>query len=359
MRALAVVALSLAGLACAIGACTDLFHATTDVLTACEIDAASAGCAADASIDRGQPPTDFCAWTPVDARAHATHSCAWLGACESALGRNTFGECMIEATLAYDCSVNRAHRVTGARRALWDCLWQAKTCGDVDRCVWPRGRKPCIQGNFTACGSEGNDDVRIECHGTGDAMGAENCALWGQACSYDGNQAACAGDRDAGLACTQSGCFGSGIHWCADGGDVGIDCASLGNRCQVSDAGPWAACVPSEAGAPCGPTTAAACTAGGVATTCATGATETIDCAALLGGPGACAAGDLSSPFDWTGACRKSPPDCTADSCNGSEVVSCARGTSFIVNCAREGLGPCAIVSTNVGAEQRAACGRP
>jgi hypothetical protein len=60
----------------------DVFHSTGDVLTACEIDATTRGCATAGKLDamaiEGGVP-DFCSWTPDQARQHA-HACAWLGA---------------------------------------------------------------------------------------------------------------------------------------------------------------------------------------------------------------------------------------------------------------------------------------
>src|SRR5579859_2135295 len=101
-------------------ACFDLFHSTDDVLPLCLLDAGAPGCqgSLDAAAD-ATPAADFCAWDRETARGHARHACAWLGACQSPLGRNAFGECMVQALLAYDCAANPHHRSKGEARRLW------------------------------------------------------------------------------------------------------------------------------------------------------------------------------------------------------------------------------------------------
>src|SRR5579862_5540965 len=74
-------------------ACSDLFHSTTDLLTACQLDAQTPGCSAetgaDANPEANTGVTDFCAsFTPAEARLHAQNACAWLGACETPMGDN-------------------------------------------------------------------------------------------------------------------------------------------------------------------------------------------------------------------------------------------------------------------------------
>jgi hypothetical protein len=106
------------------------------------------------------------------------------------------------------------------------------------------------------------------------------------------------------------------------------------------------------------PDASAACT-GGVAYSCPSGVLEQIDCTALLKTDG-CTSMPLSSPFDWTSACMVSPPTCTADSClDASTLLACERGTTFSVDCAEAGLGPCRMVATDVGSAMHAACSPP
>ena len=136
------------GLAAAIAAsaglvaCFDLFHSTAGLHDACDLDAAA--CADDAaSPDAAPAGTDFCSWSPAQARDNATHACAWLGACESPLGHDAFGPCMVDALLAYDCTANPNHPSRGKGHTFWDCLWQVGSCADVTACVFPGGAPTC------------------------------------------------------------------------------------------------------------------------------------------------------------------------------------------------------------------------
>ena len=359
----------------ALAACFDLFHSTSDVRTACTLDAGTPGCFDAASAATTQPdasPTDFCAWTADQARDHAQHACAWLGACETPMGGNAFGACMVQALLAYDCRANPDHRVKGKARAIWDCLWQVNHCSDVESCIVPGGRPQCVPSeSYTACGvgggdaTAGNADVRFVCADGGgshpDAYG-ENCALWSQTCLTTGPAAFCGGP--AGTACGGAGaCLGnprSQLQWCVDGGDIGIDCADNGGQFCVGfpDSGsPWLACaVESDAGA-CTPDPSAFCM-NGVGLSCPTGSLEAIDCASILRADAGCQPGALSPPFDWTSPCAVVPPACT-ESCNGASLTGCARGAAFTLECSAENLGPCHLVTTDLGAAQHAACAPP
>jgi hypothetical protein len=383
MRAPAVATLSVvsAMLGAGLVACFDLLHSTRDVLTACEIDSHAANCGADASTDASPAAvladagTDFCGWSSQRARSNAQHACAWLGACETPMGRNAFGSCMFQALLSYDCGANPNHRGKGKAHDLWDCLWQVTSCGDVEACVFPLGPEVCgSPGDYTACGTRTNSatsnfDVRIECVDAGTPPGnahGENCALWGQTCADDGGIGACAGER--GLECAR-GCFGPNateLRWCVDGGDLGIDCASNGaQRCDVfpdagADTGPdastrWVACVAETDAAPCAPDASAACV-NGIASSCSSGQIETIDCARILQSDAGCRPGLLGPPFDWTSACAVSPAQCTADSCTDSGLIGCARGAAFTLDCAAVGLGACRSVPTDTLSSDHAAC---
>jgi hypothetical protein len=281
-------------------ACFDLFHSTSDILSACEIDAQSPVCG----------PTDFCSWSPAAARQHAQHACAWLGACETPVGSNALGPCMFQALLAYDCAANPNHRVRGAAHDLWDCLWRAQSCSDVAACAPLAGPPTC---------------------------------------------------QDAGCPCQASGCFRTTLRWC-DGGDVGIDCASNGaghcNGYPSPNNAKWVACEADSDGGTCTPDPTARC-ANGRAQSCPSGVVETIDCQELLGTSGACVDGPLDPPFDWTSPCAMVPSACTTDSCANGSAIGCARGAAFAVDCASENLGACRMVSGDAGAEQHAACTPP
>jgi hypothetical protein len=374
-RAAATLVTVSAALCTCVLACFDLFHSTRDIRTICEIDASAPGCVGSNTGGVPTPPdageADFCAWTPPEARRRAEHVCAWLGACESPMGRNSFGPCMFQALLAYDCSANPNHPVQGKSHALWGCLSGVASCGDVDACVFPGGAAACEPAaNRTVCGTvtgavNSNTDVRFECTDGGpshpNAYG-ENCALWGQTCASNGRDAICAGM--AGLSCGNTkACVGrprTELQWCVDGSDLGIDCASNGEQfCNgVADAAPsWLACaVQSDAGA-CTPDPSATC-ANGVAFSCPTGSIERIDCASLLQSDAGCEAGALAPPFDWTSPCVIQPSGC-AESCLGTVLTGCARGAAFPVDCATEGLGACRTVRTDTGSAEHVACAPP
>lgn len=369
----------------ALVACFDLLHSTADVRTACELDASQPGC------PRADGPTDFCAWSADEADRHAAHACAWLGACEAPMGRNAFGPCVFRARMAYDCAANPHHRPRGAELALWDCLQRAPDCAAIDACIFsPSGPVLCGGPGFgTTCSTaQGERDIRVACADGSVAnptrAAGENCTLWGQTCiKRDAGSAECAGQPTDGPC--QNGCESDNLlHWCGadDGGraiDQGIDCTGNGaGSCGEFPAGAaaWAACRPDGDGGACVPSGAATCGDGGGAsassasrassassasraTMCPAGTVETLDCAALLGAPGACAPGALDPPFDWTSPCALAPSQCTVDSCDGGALTSCERGAAFTLDCAGEELGACRMVTAEPGAEPRAACAPP
>jgi len=361
-------------------ACSDLFHSTTDIRTACEIDPTSLGCEGqgaghdtDGGPDASNAVLDFCAWSPADAKLQAMHACAWLGACETPMGKNAFGPCMFEALLAYDCASNPDHRVNGVVHELWACLASARTCDGVNRCVLPT--TACGSGDYTTCltapnGVPAESVVRVECSDSG--AHAENCLLWSQACTMSSGPAACGGP--SGSACSggaPSSCIaGSQLRCGRDGGDLALDCA--GNGAGVCSGFPqttnadWVSCLPDDAGpdAACAPTLATTCTHG-AASSCPSGIREGLDCNNLLGADAACTSGSLNPPFDWTSPCAVTPPQCTVDICSdggaspGTTLVGCVRGATFSVNCTAQGLGLCQVVTTDVGAAERPACRAP
>jgi hypothetical protein len=381
-----LAASSLAGL----GACFDLFHSTGGVITACQAEPTLAGCERDASVppmldagDAGDSggPSSVCAPTSLLARQQADRACAWLGACETPVGRNAFGPCTLQARMAYDCASNPNHRVAGAAFTFWSCMLGAASCDEVDRCVFPDGPQECAVGSaFQSCGSAdtgGNTDVLLVCDGKSGVVHGENCAMSGQTCTPGGSAgAACTGS--AGFDCDNPGCYAKTLQWCVSGAtpsvDLGIDCADNGAQLcggfPSTDAAAWVACVPNvsgDAAAVCTPSPAATCDDAGVATSCASGVTETIDCATLLGapgGPGACTSGAFSQSFDWTSPCGLTTPTCTSDACDdaGVTLLGCTRGATLPVDCAEAGLGPCAmvpIVGDDAGAVLGAACATP
>ncbi|HEY3819733.1 MAG TPA: hypothetical protein VGL81_21340 [Polyangiaceae bacterium] len=363
-RVLLLLATTAAMSGAALVACVDLFHSTGDVLTACQLDAQTPGCVPEANVEAGvDAGTDFCTWSDDEARQNAAHACAWLGACESPLGDNAFGSCMFQALLAFDCNANPDHPVKGKTHALWDCLWQAQSCGAVNACVFPQGPQVCGGGPFTTCATQGgtvNGDVRVACASDGAAPKGENCALWGQTCGGDLSKGICGGSTGAGaLDCTgPGGCSNTMLHACNDAGeDIGIDCASNGaQQCggfpDVTNAR-WVACLPANDAGTCTPDASATCSHG-LATSCPAGILETINCQLLLQNVDSCNPGPLSPPFDWTSPCVITDEGGAADaatcsdSCEGAVVSSCYRGASFTVDCSKlPGLGKCQMVQTD------------
>ena len=339
-------------------ACVDIFHSTADVIDKCTIDAASC-------------PLDFCALSPQTAEAYAEHACAWLGACESPLGGNAFGPCMVQARLAFDCSLNPNHRVNGQTHALWECLSRAGTCSDVSQCIAPGATATCSGGSTSeaVCVDASSSTARVGCSG-GTAV-AENCALWGQTCDPNSSSATCGQSTGGRLDCAGDGAPGScdpqtqRLYWCGHSGEVAFDCAGNGaGRCGIfpsPEVNPsWPACVPEvDAGVDdgpeggCAPGPSVSCT-NDIATSCPTGVPETLDCARLLGMVGACSDAGLDPEFDWTSACV-SQAACQ-DSCDAGILTGCARGASFVTDCSQAGLGNCQMVSTLDDAGPRAAC---
>jgi hypothetical protein len=386
-RVLVLLAVGSATFGAGLVACIDLFHSTGDVLTACQLDAQTPGCGNEASVEAGvDAGTDFCAWSADVARRNATHACAWLGACESPLGRNAFGSCMFEALLAYDCAANHDHPVKGTTHDLWDCLWQAGSCGAVSACVFPQGPQRCGGGPFVTCATQGgvppNADVRVECAADGAPPNGENCALWGQTCGGDLSVGVCGGSAgEPAIACTTQSCNDSTLHVCDDAGrDIGIDCASNGaqecNGFPTPTNSAWVACVPESDAGKCTPSLSTLCD-GGIASSCRAGVPETLDCQTLLQNVRACHAGSLWPPYDWTSPCFVGSDDdggdggaddageapdasaCSSDSCSGMTLTGCYRGATFPLDCGAVGLGACHMVTTEQGTTMNAACAHP
>jgi hypothetical protein len=334
----------------------DLFH-STDFATLCDINSSADACMdAAPSADAAVAPTDFCSWDAATARTNAEHACGWLSACELPLGNNDFGPCMISATLAYDCAANPDRKVQGALHEYWDGLWQAKTCADVDRAVFPGAgagdKVPACQGaGFAACGVQydggDNSAVRVECDEAGAPARGENCISQGRTCAGG----ACVGSATTPCA---TGCSGAQLADCSDAGvDEGTNCALFGSgQCLMLAAGP--ACS-STGGSPCSAGAAVTC-AGGVASGCPSGTSETVDCTELTGS-GSCNPGLASPSWDVSSVCFLDGGSCGPDSCSGDTLVSCARGATFVTSCSGLGLGPCGLVVTVDGL--RAACGKP
>jgi hypothetical protein len=276
MRLRSAIALSIvsAGLGASLVACFDLFHSTSGILDACQLDA---GACADGG-------TDFCAWSSSTAYANAATACTWLDTCDGAFEDNDFGECMVRALLVYDCAASSNH-VSGNQKAMWDALWQAKSCQDVARIVSPGAPPTCPPQEF-GC----NANTRFNC-GDGGRPLLDSCTLWGQSC-------------DKNLGC--QGCLG-----CFDAAD---------------DAGDAGTCTPSDT---------ATCDAD-IATSCPAGVPESVNCAELLHQPYTCKPGPISPSLGTTSPCYV---DAGADAacveaCSANTLTACARGVPFTFDCA-------------------------
>jgi hypothetical protein len=349
--ALVVCAISTAGTA-ALAACFDLFHSTVSIETACQHDAAGRGCT----------PVTLCATDAGLARERAQHACAWLGACETPLGRNAFGPCMMQALLAYDCAANPNHGFKGDVAAFWTCVADVQSCDDVADCLFGVAAPSCRDGgDSVSCADAG---ARVECS-EGTAHG-ESCAAWGQTCAATSSGGTCGGSATGTCPSEGTGCYDdAAIHWCFDdaGEDIGVDCSGFGAQTCTGfprDGAAWVACLAEGESAEggCEPSTAVTCD-GGVAFSCPSGIPESLDCAVLLGSPAACREGSLSPPFDWTSPCAVVPAACTVDACDGGTLTGCERGAPLSVDCANEGLGACRSVRTENGSRSGAACTPP
>ena len=138
----------------------DALHALAFRSRSARADAASRTGRRRSERRRRRPRPDFCAWTSSEAQDQAKRACAWLGACEGAIGESSFGACTVNAHLAYDCGLTPALRPRGSVDAFWACLATVQSCGDVDRCVFPGGVQDCVAvptGSTSACGTALND----------------------------------------------------------------------------------------------------------------------------------------------------------------------------------------------------------
>ena len=350
---------ALAGAGSFVG-CVDIFHST-------DFGSAAAG------------PIDFCSWNESEAQSHAMKSCALLAACQSPVGENETGQCLVHATFAYDCSANPSLPVAGGARAFWMCMAQASSCADVASCVYSNppsidsrssapACNPQATSAFTSCGAGGSSDTRVDCQKPGSAAVGESCLAVGRECvpKQTGGEALCLGKE--GVSCTQTGCSGTQLDFCVDAGggdsfDRGIDCADYGaGTCIDVDAGASDAslayvgptCAPVEAGT-CEPTEGIRCL-GALALSCPNGLELRANCGALAPGV-ACVANSTAPAWDITSACATESPACASDACSSDKktLVACVRGSTVNVDCASLGLGDCAIVTTSDG--PRAACG--
>jgi hypothetical protein len=321
-----------------VSACVDLFH-STDFQTLCDLDARAPGCplaeagpsdAADAGMEAA--PTDFCSkWSTAEARTQAAHACAWIGACTAPFDQNAFGQCMINAILAYDCTTNPNLTIApGPLHDYWDALWKAKSCSDL----------PNVNTASANCGgATGYACVRQEPASLLACVGAdtyaETCLVEGKVCA----DLRCATPMAKGD-CDPSSCEGTVLHACPEAGtpDEGYDCQYFGAGTCMEGEG-FAGCVPattSGGGATCPTGSTTTCDDGGVATGCPEGQSEIVLCDNLTGS-GTCVGGTPS----WNVAASCQGDATCTPGCDGDNLVGCAQGARFTTSCTAEGLGKC------------------
>lgn len=329
-------------------ACVDLFHAT-DFTTLCDVDASAC---TDGGADAGEESPSTCA---AAAFTQARSVCARLGACLGGIGSTRYGECLVQATTAYDCTANPSLRPLGATARAWKCLASAATCAEVGACVFPSGAqtcKPASGGTYTACGNGVNASTLVACGESETPVAVEPCLLSSRTCSTIDpvtNRGACTGPT--GTRCVAGAkpkCEGTAAVACerlgsAPATDVGLDCATLGaGRCVDGTDGP--ACVPGDGATACTTARPLECK-GDVVTGCVDGKTLTLDCKAL--GLACVPPPTTRGAWEIGSFCRvktDAGPACdplTPDSCSGTRLVSCLRGSQVTLDCASAGLGAC------------------
>lgn len=275
MRLRTAIALSLtsAAFGASLVACFDLFHSTSGILDACELDAEA--------CDAGGP-VDFCEWEAGMPQAAAGIACTWLSTCERASQYDDFGECMIRALLAYDCTSNPNNPVSGATKQKWLDLLRATNCDDVDRVVFGGNVPTCPEAGVGCDGL-----TRVICPGAGERAYGENCAMWSQTCRN--------------VNCT--GCVG---------------------------------CFSDNDAATCSPDASVTCDEeANIATSCPNGALETINCQELLLQAGTCNPGVLKGQ-DPTSPCYLDAGDASSgcvETCMDNRVTTCTRGVPVPFDC--------------------------
>ncbi len=363
-------AAGLVGVAIGVVACVDLFHTTRyDNLcdlnpSACAVDAATQDQAAppeDAQQDSTQKPFNLCD-VPGPSEAART-VCAWVGACAGPMGNQAFGTCFIDAIQAYDCNVRPGRPLLGEAAAFWACAYQAamaKSCSDMRRCYMPEREQTCTNGGSTpyvACLNDRSSvGTRFVCPvGGGSPLYLERCQSTGRGCVLEADGARCA---PSAAACDPTRCEGSLLHTCGpDNVNNGVDCKFFGaGRCNAAAT----ACTPSDKAAAC--SGAGITCQGNVASACVAGRKETLDCGrlGLSCVPPADGGSDAGDATDISAACQDElNTPCGDDTCDGSEVVTCARGHQYRLDCSKQGLGGCRVLAIRGEPLNRAQCAPP
>lgn len=349
-------------------ACVDIFH-DTDVPTLCDTAPSTPGCG-DAGAPDANEPQALCTSNPSDALAIATSACAWLGSCASPNGLNAPGECILQATRAYDCNFDPAHAPRGAREAFWQCLRaasEAQRCEDVMACVFPNGPQRCAQvsgaDDAFVCSGEFDAErpfgTRALCtEGTSTPIGGENCAMAGMPCVRGSQRDRCGLPSDD-ETCTRSYCQGSLLRLCdlSDGGSQGrvrtqLDCRAIGGG-DCHDSADGAGCTVAGQTQGCVPLDNSVSCADGEASSCASGQKQAVDCNRL----GArCTQAEQSAGQQTHEACT-SQPGCVEGCDSNSILNACVAGKAVQIDCAAAGLGACTMVESPEG--RHPACSKP
>lgn len=306
---------------------------------ACGDTLSDAGDAQPDVVDVPDADVDFCAWDRETAKSHAVAACARLVSCQGGFGDTTAGSptgaCIAQALMAYDCTVARVRPVRGATRAYWDCLWRARTCEAIDRCVFGKSAPLCPSGPNSGCS---DNKVHVSCASNGAIARGNPCVATGRTCANTAAVGYCTGT--SGLTCADTGCEGTQLHAC-DSGDAGVpldrgfDCASFGaETCVDTAVGPACRVFSDRV---CTPTKEVTCT-GDVARGCPSGLEEEVDCAGLAGT--SCTPTSTGDGWDVSRACGKT--QCSGDACAGDTLQACVRGSVVPVDCTSLGLKACA-----------------
>lgn len=345
-------------------ACVDLFHATdfelckTDPETgACAIDAGADATSAtsDATIDSGDSPIELCQQEPRQARAIAERTCARLRACEGSFDGQALGSCIFHAQGVLDCAIVPGTELYGAMADYWRCLVNAKTCDDIDTCIFHGPPPTCITEDgspnaFTQCMRGFGDDessppsIRVECaEDSKRPRAVESCAATAQTCTVGNDGVArCTGKLGASGCPSPSKCDGSYLVSCVDGDPVdhGQDCSQSGAR----------ECVEDDGGARCAAEDVDVCLRGsilcddGVAyVACKDGTSRTFDCGAL---GMECDDKPTATKMFFQSACRSKSsklcdPSEQPDTCEDGDVSTCTYFERRRISCRELGLGPC------------------
>ncbi len=366
MRRRAIV-LGAVAIAAAAVACADIFH-DTDSPTLCDFDAAAPGCLSTG--DAGELP--ICAPDHDTAEARAKHACAWLAACETPIGKNATGQCMVEAILAYDCQANPNRQPKLAAKTFWTAMANVKSCADVDTAVFYQSKSaancaaksPSAYIGCTKWTGTLDFGTRISCPTPGERLFGENCLAQGRTCDsvplsdagIGNNGGLCLGREGRNCKASPS-CDGAQLIACDDAGfDRGLDCTYFGlGNCLATGVQP--ACVPD------GPLLAAkpdiTCSPAGEATSTLSGREEKVDCTYVSGSAPDNCTNIPNAPVGTRAAdaCKRTS-GCSADTCSGAKLAACVAGRTVTIDCLADGLKGCNdTISTLEGV--RASCVKP